>query len=255
MEERSSSSCAIGVPVYAATAPGLPADVRVQAPPLPRLLFSETRVTANTDHRIPNDQRSKKSIFLLVLASLTTVIAFHISVRTLFRPSRPKFGLYSLSVSRFNISGSGEITADWDVGFLARNPNGVLWSTYSCNRALVSVYYKNQLLSEGVFPEIRLPSKETKSYTAKAVALGKRIDDSQVADDIASDWSQGVVAFTVRLLDASEGSGINNVNVTCSDIKVAFSNHSSSQGTMLVGPQGSPNNTDRQAITRCSSLR
>ncbi|OMO71987.1 hypothetical protein CCACVL1_18005 [Corchorus capsularis] len=36
-------------------------------------------------------------------------------------PPPPEFGLNSLSVSQFNISGS-EITANWDVGFVAKKP-------------------------------------------------------------------------------------------------------------------------------------
>ncbi|KAK8620698.1 hypothetical protein V6N13_067164 [Hibiscus sabdariffa] len=91
----------------------------------------------------------------------------------------------------------------------------------------------------GLFPRVDVLT-ETESFTTYIVALAKGIKDPRVAQDIARDWSvSGVVAFTVRLFAASyvrcgDFREIDNaLNVTCPDIKVGFSNRSSSHGTML----------------------
>ncbi|OMO82186.1 hypothetical protein CCACVL1_12040 [Corchorus capsularis] len=114
--------------------------------------------------------------------------------------SSPEFGLTSVSVSKFNISEGSEITAEWEVGFLVRNPNPV-WLHWF-DHPVVSVYYRDQLVSElGSFPQVKIPRNTTKSYVGKTVAVGKRIEDREVAEAMARDWSeQGVVAFTIRLL-------------------------------------------------------
>ncbi|KAK8545920.1 hypothetical protein V6N13_067167 [Hibiscus sabdariffa] len=167
--------------------------------------------------------------------------------------TKPEFGLNSLSVSSFNISGS-QITAIWEVGFFSTKAS----ECWYYNNAVASVFYEDRLLSESPVPRVDV-STETESFTTYVVALAKGIEDPRVAEDIARNWSvSGVVAFTVRLFGASyvrcgDFRVIDNVlNVTCPDIKVGFSNRSSSHGTLVV--QHSPNITrDEEAVNRCST--
>ncbi|KAK8651593.1 hypothetical protein V6N13_141191 [Hibiscus sabdariffa] len=162
--------------------------------------------------------------------------------------TKPEFGLSSLSVSSFNISGS-QITAVWEVDFFSTKAS----DCWYYDNAVVSVFYQDRLLSETPPPRINV-STETEYFTTYVVALAKGIKDPCVVNDIARDWSvSGVVAFTVRLLGTSYVSYggfcvIDSIlNVTCPDIKVGFSNRSSSHGTMLV--QHSPHITrDEEAV-------
>ncbi|KAK8545922.1 hypothetical protein V6N13_067168 [Hibiscus sabdariffa] len=105
----------------------------------------------------------------------------------------------------------------------------------------------DRLLSETHPPRINV-SEETESFTTYVVALAKGIEDPRVVNDITRDWSvSGIVAFTVQLFGAScvtcgDFRVVDSVlNVTCPDIKVGFSDRSSSHGTMVV--QHSPNIT------------
>ncbi|KAK8620696.1 hypothetical protein V6N13_067162 [Hibiscus sabdariffa] len=168
-------------------------------------------------------------------------------------PTKPEFGLNSLSVSSFNISGS-QITAVWEVDFFSTKAS----DCWYYDNTVVSVFYQDRLLSETHPPRVEV-SMVTESFTAYVVALAKGIEDPRVVNDIARDWSvSGVVAFTVRLFGASyvRCGGFRVIEsvliVTCPDIKVGFSDRSSSHGTMVV--QHSPNITrDEEAVNRCST--
>ncbi|KAK8651592.1 hypothetical protein V6N13_141190 [Hibiscus sabdariffa] len=187
-------------------------------------------------------------ILVLVVSILLVVRLYDYTA-----PTKPGFGLSSLSVSSFNISGS-QITAVWEVDFFSTKAS----DCWYYDDAVVSIFYQDRLLSETHPPRINV-SKETESFTTYVVALAKGIEDPRVVNDIASDWSvSGIVAFTVRLFGAAyvkchDFHVVDNVlNVTCTDIKVGFSNRSSSHGTMVV--QHSPNITrDEEAVNRCSS--
>ncbi|OMO72447.1 late embryogenesis abundant hydroxyproline-rich glycoprotein [Corchorus capsularis] len=118
--------------------------------------------------------------------------------------------------SDFSISGS-EITANWDAEFLIRNNRGPTLYQY----LLLSVYYKDQPISKAVLGQQfhLLPKSMGSNYVAHTVALSKRIENQVVADAIARDyWSQGAVAFTVRLLHDNDRP-VRFLNVTCADVK------------------------------------
>ncbi|OMO72485.1 hypothetical protein CCACVL1_17772 [Corchorus capsularis] len=209
MEQRNRSSAAIGLPSYFVTATTTDnIIVRVERP----LTTRESRCIALCP-------------ILVFVPLLTSIVIFGIH-------NYPKFGLKSLSVSDFNISGS-EITGNWNAEFLVRNPD---FDIYWYDNPVFSVLYKNRMLSAVTMDqEIYLESRsKTKSFVSNgSITLSRRIvDDNQVADSIARDyWSQGgVVAFTVRLLYAD---GKKALNVTCGDVKVIFSNHSS-HGTLML---------------------
>ncbi|OMP01460.1 hypothetical protein COLO4_11845 [Corchorus olitorius] len=171
---------------------------------------------------------------------LILIVALDVIALGFFLSPNPEFGLKCLSVSEFNISGS-EITANWDAEFLIRNNRGPTLYRY----LLLSVFYKDQPISEAVLgqPFRLLPKTMGSNYIAHTVALSKRIENQVVADAIARDWSQGVLAFTVRLLHDNDRP-VRFLNVTCADVKVGFSNHST-HGTSMF--------TNQQVFSLCST--
>ncbi|OMO90328.1 late embryogenesis abundant hydroxyproline-rich glycoprotein [Corchorus olitorius] len=246
MEGRN-GSCAIGIPSYANSSFNVEQRPFPSAPPLTQA------TTPTTRQRRPSATAIDAFRYFLAFAMLATAVVFLI---LLFGFTQcPKFGLTSLSVSKFNISGS-EITAEWDVEFRVRNPNRV-W-TYWFDHPIVSVYYRDQLVSElELFPQIMLPKKTTKSYVGKTVAVGKRIEDREVAEAILRDWSEkGVVAFTTKLVKTDNN--FTSLEVRCVDVAVGFSS-SRQEGTMLLqiyNNNNSNNHSDyhlQQAFTRCST--
>ncbi|OMO72448.1 hypothetical protein CCACVL1_17798 [Corchorus capsularis] len=228
MEEKN-SSYAIGIPASYAAVRGY--NVTVQDDQAPDSAADPAPAPA------PAPAPSLADFFMFMFfISFVTLCGFGL---IFFTSPNPKFGLKSLSVSDFKISGS-EITANWDAEFLVRNSRA--GTCYE--HLLVCVFYKDKLISDVVLaPQLDLlPKSMGSNYVAKTVALSKRIENRFVADAIARDyWSQGAVAFTVRLLHDVRGQ---YVNVICSDIKVGFSNHSS-HATLLI--------TNQQAFTLCST--
>ncbi|OMP01459.1 hypothetical protein COLO4_11844 [Corchorus olitorius] len=227
MEEKN-SSYAIGIPASYAAVRGYNVAVQDQAP-------APAADPAPAPAPAPSLADFCRFMFFMSFLALCGFGVIFIS------SPNPKFGVKSLSVSDFKISGS-DLTANWDVEFVVRNSRA--GTCYE--HLLVCVLYKDQLISEVVLaPQLQLlPKSMGSNYVAKTVALSKRIENRFVADAIARDyWSQGAVAFTVRLFqDVNIG---HNVHVICSDIKVGFSNHST-HGILLI--------TDQQAaFTLCSN--
>ncbi|OMO59219.1 hypothetical protein CCACVL1_24992 [Corchorus capsularis] len=94
--------------------------------------------------------------------------------------------------------------------------------------------------------------KTTKAYMGKTVALGKRIEDREVAEAMERDCSErGVVAFTIRLLQTVRS--YTNFNVTCGDVQVGFSGSRRQEGTMPVLNSNTNDSSDQRAFTRCST--
>ncbi|OMO74924.1 hypothetical protein CCACVL1_16406 [Corchorus capsularis] len=238
---RSSESCAIGIPA--------------EQQPRPHQLPNSTAPV----YRNEEEAARARCRYLCLLCVAIIVIIIVFVFRILFAINKwnnPKFGLNSLSVSNFNISGS-EISGIWDVEFLAKSPDFLFTNNYP--HPTLAVYYQNQQLLLGKkLPRIHLPRKKTISYRVNALAMATSIQDKGVADAIANEWSQQkVVAFTVTLQPISPHNGHRwIVNVVCAHVKVGFSSNStssSSQGTLLPESSANNKNTHRQAFTRCSN--
>ncbi|OMO72484.1 hypothetical protein CCACVL1_17771 [Corchorus capsularis] len=242
MEQTNRSSTAIGIPSYLVSMAAHKINVQVQAPnpapapALPARVYAARRVCA---------------IFCMLILSAIILGPF-IFMGIYYSPSCPKFELKSLSVSDLNVSGSEIITGYWNAEIKVRNRDHVY---YDYGHPIVSLLYKNQLLSESevtMSQEVELKPKKTQSFAANGtITLSRRIVDENrdvVADEIARDyWSRGVVAFTVRLLHADETS---TLNVTCADVKVGFSNNSTHGISMLLDQvQHSPINVTSQFCT------
>ncbi|OMO68306.1 hypothetical protein COLO4_29763 [Corchorus olitorius] len=232
-------SYAIGIPLYPATSTAANASINAEQPSAPPLTQPTTRQRHLSATAIA-------AYMLMFLASALCVASVVLLVLLFVFTQSPKFGLTSVSVSKFNISSGSEITAEWEVGFLVRNPNPV-WRHWF-DHPVVSVYYRDQLVSElESFPQVKIPRKTTQSYMGKTVALGKRIEDREVAEAMARDWSEkGVVAFTIRLLETNYD--YTNMKVTCGDVEVGFSRSKPQEGTMLL-----QQSNDSEAFTRCST--
>ncbi|OMO72480.1 hypothetical protein CCACVL1_17767 [Corchorus capsularis] len=239
MDQTNRSSTVIGIPSYLVTMGAHNINVQIQAPnPAPAL----------PARAAPVPVWAIFCIFILSAIICSPLIFYMIYYST----SCPKFELKSLSVSDLNVSGSEIITGYWNAEIKVRNRDHVF---HGYGHPIVSVLYKNQLLSEVTMSqELNLKPRKTQSLAANGtITLSRKIIDDDnnqvVANEIATDyWSQGVVAFTVRLFRAY---GTSTLNVTCADVKVGFSNNSSHGISMLLDHelQHSPNVTTQLCTT------
>ncbi|OMO82053.1 hypothetical protein CCACVL1_12095 [Corchorus capsularis] len=164
---RNGSYAAIGIPLYANSTFNVE-----QQRPLPSAPPLITQPTTRQRRCLSATATAIAGYMLIFLASALFVASVLLLVLFFVFTQSPEFALTSVSVPKFNISSEGsEITAEWEVGFLVRNPNPV-WCHWF-DHPVVSVYYRDQLVSElESFPQVKISRKTTKSYVGKTVALG-----------------------------------------------------------------------------------
>lgn len=144
----------------------------------------------------------------------------------------------SLSVTNFNISSASFLSANFDVGITARNPNGKLTLKY--DDIVASVYFRSYSLSETTLPPFTLPKKNETSMKAGLAAVRTYVG-GDAANGINGERSgNGNVAFNLRMVMSvrfKAGAWKTRrryLKVFCGDLSVGVSSNSSN-GTLLGG--------------------
>ncbi|CAL5357222.1 unnamed protein product [Camellia sinensis] len=180
-----------------------------------------------------------RRLFGILIASFIIAATIAFIVWLILRPRLPEFQVDSLSLSNFSLS-SSSISANWDVGFTARNPNHKITLYYDDISA--TVFCGEQRLSDtAVGPFVQGTRNET---TVRATfAANSAYVTKEVVDGINSDRSsRGIVNFNVemkarvRYKAGAWRARQRFLRIFCQQLSVGVSKNSVG-GTLIGGPR------------------
>ncbi|KAK6936268.1 Late embryogenesis abundant protein, LEA_2 subgroup [Dillenia turbinata] len=171
-----------------------------------------------------------RRMLMILIAFVIIIGAVMFIVWLVIRPELPEFRIESLGVTNLNASNS-QITGNWDVKFLVRNPNSKMKISYDDIESYIR--YKYTALSATSVAPFEQGTKSQTNITASFAEVGNYVDSS-VVNAINGDLRLGGVRFTVQL-SARVRFRAGAWHARRSNMPVGFSSNSSSTGTLSGG--------------------
>ena len=182
----------------------------------------------------PLDPPRAFSLKRAVLAAIVSVIFIGLVIGliyvifTLSRPDLgPGFSVSSASVSRFNLSSTHQLTADWDIVFSIPKSGDDQCVYYDTCDA--TVYYGSTLLAKTTLSPFSQCDENEMQVTVHLAALSSDVKDKD-APGLAANRALGSIEFRVRLLfssviwiDGWSRSRPQRLKVWCRHVPVEFS--------------------------------
>ncbi|XP_076921316.1 NDR1/HIN1-like protein 10 [Bidens hawaiensis] len=131
--------------------------------------------------------------FLIGCILITGIIVFIIWL--VLRPQIPQFRVQTLTLTHFNLSSTSLISGNWDLGFVARNPNSKITLYY--DEIGAAVYYKSDSISETTVPPFVQGTRNESALKAMFASVNAYVDGR---DGINEERSQGTVSFNLRMV-------------------------------------------------------
>ncbi|KAL3530331.1 hypothetical protein ACH5RR_009653 [Cinchona calisaya] len=178
-----------------------------------------------------------RRLFGILIACVIIIGTILFIIWLVLRPRLPAFRVDSFSVTNFNISSSTLLSANFDVGITARNPNTKITLAYDVIEA--GVYFRGYSLSETTLPPFTQSKKNETSFRADFAAVRAYVNGDAV-NGINGQSKNGNVVFNLRMvMTVRFKAGVwrdrrRVLRVVCGDLSVGVSSNSTN-GTLLGG--------------------
>ncbi|XP_023735577.1 NDR1/HIN1-like protein 26 [Lactuca sativa] len=173
-------------------------------------------------------------IALAIFIASICLFIYMIWVSLFLHLQDPQFGINKVTITNLSISSYSQISGDWEVEFIFRNPNTKVNLYY--DQTEVDVSYISDSIAQTIIPPFMQNTKNETTIRATFTSVMMYVHDG---DSIKDERSHGSISFNLRMMVRVQArvrwAGTWVLTVDCSKLKIAVSSGRNGGSGTLVG--------------------